>query len=232
MNVTRVAALAFALLGFTMVACQTSPEPRKILNAAIDAHGGEKNIKKPRKCTLTATSKKGDSEITTEEKFDLPNRWKRTTSAVIEGKKRVAFGLFADGKLWQWEEGGDPVQSEGGVAQPSLGVLDFLLDLTADKVKLSYLGKKRVNGLPARGIRAEWEGGGGDYFFDEKTALLCEANLLWEIRPGTRAKSRTVFGDFKDFDGLKFPPPAVRRGAETMAVITAFSMRGLTVFGG
>src|SRR5437762_773106 len=85
-----------------LVSCQQAPDPHSILKKAIAAHGGAKNIAKPRMGMLKATNKEGD--ITQEEFFDLPKRWKRTTVGTFKDEKRTSFNLMIDGKFWECDE--------------------------------------------------------------------------------------------------------------------------------
>src|ERR1700736_3583230 len=104
-----IVALAGLAYGYSVLHPQ-SPEPRSILEKAIEAHGGAKNIGKSRMGTLKGKTQGGD-EMTMEETFDLPKRWKRVTSGIINGKRRVAFTLMIEGNLWQWDEGMKPQQT-------------------------------------------------------------------------------------------------------------------------
>jgi hypothetical protein len=195
-------------LGLPMFAsCQNAPEPRILLKKAIAAHGGEKNITKPRVGMLKGTNnKKGDLEITQEEVFDLPKQWKRVTTGAFEGQRRTSFDLMIEGKFWEWENGEQARQTENQRgAQPYFAVATVLLDLTGEKVKLSLLEKKKFNDRSAFGLRAAWDGGGADYYFDTTSELLIESSFIWRGDPGKEFESKTLFGDYKEIDGIKLP---------------------------
>jgi hypothetical protein len=87
-----------------LVSCKGNPEPGQILEKAIEAHGGEKNINKPRKGTIKAASK-DVAVITQEEVFDFPKQAKRLTVADFEGKLKKGYTLMIDGQHWEWEDG-------------------------------------------------------------------------------------------------------------------------------
>lgn len=180
-----------------------SPEPRSILERAIEAHGGARNISKPRIGTLKGKSEGEGPEITQEETFDLPKRWKRITSATVDGKQRVAFTLMVDGKLWQWDDGMAPQESPNLMnAQPYFACVSGLLDLTPATVKLSPVRKTKVNGESAVGFNASWDRFAGDFYFSEKTGLLLQATFTVRFNDGKDRETKTVFSDYKDDDGV------------------------------
>lgn len=189
-----------------LVSCQPLPEPQSILKKAIAAHGGKKNITKPRMGVLKGISKAEGPEISQEETFDLPKRWKRVTTGTFEGERKVSFNLMIQEKLWQWEEGAEaqPARNQAG-AKSHFAAIEVLLDLTDEKVKLSPLKRITVNNQSAIGFRAVWDGGTADYYFDEKTELLLQSRFGWQPERGIELESKTVFGEYKEIDGVKFP---------------------------
>lgn len=181
-----------------------SPEPHALLEKAIEAHGGAKNIAKHRMGTLKGRTEGKGGEITQEETFDLPKRWKRVTSATLDGKRRVSFDVMIDGKLWRWDEGAKPKETPNkDNAQPYFAALSFLLDLTKEKVKLSPLQKTKVNGESAAGLRATWDRSVADYYFDDKTGLLVQSRFTFQFEPGKDIETKTVYSDYKEEDGVK-----------------------------
>jgi hypothetical protein len=151
--------LVLVCFGLTWVAsCQDIPEPRLILERAIVAHGGEMNLSKPRIGVLKGASTIDESEITQEESFDLPKRWKRTTSgAFLDGTKRVSFDLVVDANHWQWEPGSEVRQiKEQQIASPHIAVAMVLLRLKKEKATLSALKEIKIDDRRAIGFRATW----------------------------------------------------------------------------
>jgi hypothetical protein len=190
-----------------LVSCQPVPEPQSILKKAIAAHGGENNISKPRIGVLRASSKTaGNREHSSEDTFDLPKRWKRVTTKTVLGKKTSYYTLMAEGKLWEWDDGAPvrPVENQAG-SQPHFGVLMVLLQLKSGKVKLSPLKKIDVEDRAAIGFRAAWDGQTADYYFNEETGMLAQWTNIWEPQPGKVFDAKTVFGDYKEIDGIKLP---------------------------
>ena len=180
-----------------------SPEPRSILEKAIEAHGGAKNIGKNRMGTIKGKTEGKGIEITQEETFDLPKRWKRITSATLDGKRRVSFDVMIGAKHWQWDEGEKPQEVQNRAnAQAYFSSLSVLLDLAQEKVKLSRLQKTKVNGESAAGLRATQSE--SDYYFDEKTGLLVESKFKFQY-DGKDLVAKTVYSDYKEHDGVKLP---------------------------
>jgi uncharacterized protein (TIGR03067 family) len=116
-----------------------SSDPRAILRKAIEAHGGEKNILKPRMGYLKGIDKTGKASF--EETFDLPKQSKRVTVLSLNGKREISFLLKTEGKFWAWQEGGEAREPENSdmMATSYFGLLVKVVELTDDKVKLSPL---------------------------------------------------------------------------------------------
>jgi hypothetical protein len=201
------AVISFFPLGIFMLAsCQDNPEPHSVLKKAIAAHGGADKISKPRLGVLRGKDEKDGPKLDQEETFDLPGRWKRVIRGQIAGKRKTWFAQRSEGKLWEWEEGMEPelAKNQAG-SQPHFGVLTVLLTLTGDKVKLSRLRKTTIDGKSAVGFRALWDANAADYYFDEETELLVQSSFTWIPEPGREYESKTIFRDYKELDGVKFP---------------------------
>lgn len=181
-----------------------APDPRAILDKAIEAHGGAANINKRRMGMLKGKTIGTDSEFTQEETFDLPKRWKRITASAFEGKRRVSTDVMIDGKLWRWEERTEAreIKNDGSI-QPYFAALSVLLDLKQKKAKLSELKKVKVKGDSAVGFRASWDSVAADYYFDERTGVLVQSKFTFQPEPGKSFDTETVYSDYKDVDGVK-----------------------------
>ena len=171
---------------------------------AIGAHGGEKNLRKPRKGILKATNKFDGFDVLQEEFFDIPKQWKRVTTGTIDGKRKVSYDLCVDDTVWAWEDGGEVQQTQNkNGAMPYFGHLTLLLDFASADFKLTPLKKREINGRLLNGISVSRIRGAGDYYFDSATGLLVESNYKWVPEPGKEYDTRTTFGEFKDVDGVK-----------------------------
>ncbi|MBI3411110.1 MAG: TIGR03067 domain-containing protein [Planctomycetes bacterium] len=206
-----IASMALFLALPVLISAQDT-DPRSLVTKAISAHGGEKNITKPRMGIVKSTGKmqlrgfgeKNDSETSQEEVFDLPKRWKRVTIGSFEGEKITAFNLMIDGKFWEWEDGGEPRQSKGSSPGHRFQVVTGLLDLLKEKTKLSPLKDMTIQGQSVAGVRASWDGETADYYFDTKTGLLVQVVFKYELEPGKPRDTKVVFADYKEVDGVKF----------------------------
>jgi hypothetical protein len=147
-----------------------SPEPRSVLLRAIEAHGGEKAILKPRMGMLKGSTQEKGFDSRVEETFDLPFRWKRTSTGTYNGKKRVVHHWMIDDTIWRWEPGGEkqPVPSDKSAS--AFDKLKLLLNLNRESVALAPLKRIKVNGRSAVGFRAAWDGGTADFFSIGKRA--------------------------------------------------------------
>jgi hypothetical protein len=199
----RINLAGVLLLGSAaLISCQESPEPRSILTKAIAAHGGEKNIAKPRRGVLKGIQSKNSysDEMTLVDTFDLPKQWKKVGDVKFKGQRTITTLLAVDGKFWSWKEGAEPQarQDDGGV-KPYIGNLSTLINLVGDGVKLSPLKEIKINDMPAVGFRASWDGGKADYYFDKGKGLLLAIDR--KMPP----ESRMVWSDYKEMDGLQLP---------------------------
>ncbi len=202
----RILFSCFLIACLSCSSTQGAPEPDAILKKAIEAHGGVKNIKKPRMGILKGVSKDNDAEVTQEETFDLPKRWKRVTVLSFEGKKRTSFLLEVEGKHWEWEDGGEVRQTKNEqMAVSHFGLLTKMVELTDEKVILSALPEIMIDGQAAIGFTAKFEAGKGHYYFDRNTGLLLQAIFNWQPEPGKVLQAKSVFGDYKEIDGVKLP---------------------------
>ena len=113
---------------------------------------------------------------------------------------------MTEGKLWDWEDGAAVQLAENQTgSQPHFGVITVLLELLHDKVELTPLKRIKVNDRSATGFRASWDGRTADYYFDETTGLMVQSGFKWEPEAGKEFDSKTVFADYKEIDGVKFP---------------------------
>src|SRR5215510_7362523 len=156
-----------------LVSCRRElPEPHSILQKAIDAHGGQENIKKPRKGILKGTDE-ANPEITQEEFFDLPEQWKRHTTRIGTSKPRSSFLLMIDGELWEWEEGSEAKRTEKPSRHsPHFAVLTTLLELC--DAKLSAVNGVNVERRTTFGFRADKDQNVGEFYFAKDTGLLAQ----------------------------------------------------------
>jgi hypothetical protein len=190
-----------------LVSCRAAAEPRALLEKAIEAHGGEENLKKARKGILKGIDKgtgDGTMAITQEEFFDLPKRWKRSTSGVINDKRRTSFLLAVDGRFWQWEEGDAAKETKNEAeAKPHLALLETLLELR--DTKLSAIKGVDVQGRATAAFRAEKDQNPGEFYFAKDTGLLVQLNFKWQSEPGKQFETKLVLSEYREVDGVKLP---------------------------
>ena len=183
-------------------------EPKAILAKAIQAHGGKKNILKPRKAHLKGIDQVDPKNTATyEDWFDLPSLWKRVLVDFPGGKKHTLFVLKTDGKLWQWKEGGEVREPDDAdrVVPPYFGVIAKIVELTDKKYKLSPIKDVEVSGKTAVGLRVRWDKNQADCYFDQASGLLVRWDMIWEPKPNMKSHQMSLYEDYKETDGVKIP---------------------------
>lgn len=217
--------------------CAGEPAPSAVLAKAVAAHGGEENINKSRGVILKGSGSNDaipDSKVTVEEFVESPKRWKRITTGIHDGERRVSTLLFIDGKLWEWEEG-EPARENkvDDMAGSQFGVLSILIESQGKDAKHTRLKATSIEGKRAVGIRVNAPHILGDYYFDAKSWLLLASEFLWKAGDGKERQMRTVFGDYKEHDGVHLPHRRTTHfktpDADDWQLLTEFNITSLRI---
>ncbi len=213
-----------------LVSCMTNPllcqEPRAILQKAIKAHGGEKNLAR----TLTGIIKgkmifetpQDKYQVEWQETFALPGKIKRIIEDKGNGRPFTMDYAVVDGKGWI-RTNGEMKDYEGKAVRLERcwnAVLALLPRLLAEEFELSPLPDANVNGAKAVGILVQGEHRDRELYFDAITGLLVKSKGTSQL-PGLEGKeieAETFLKNYRDVDGIKFPMAMVayRDGKKTI----------------
>lgn len=185
--------------------CQYPPEPGAVLAKAIEAHGGEENITRPRIGVLKGKTVNGSLEVSQEELFELPKHWKGITTGTVQGKKKTVFTLVVEGKAWEWQEGDEPRETSADQGNSFVGILTWLIDLKRKDAKISVIKGMNINAEPAIGITAVWDGRSANFYFEKKKGLCVQAEFKLQLPSNKEYGVKIILGDYRDFDGVKLP---------------------------
>ena len=177
---------------------------------AIKAHGGEDALAKARTAVRAGEGVlyQGDKDVTfaDEMTLNLPDQWK--DGVEIEKKFRITLAVNGD-RGWQSVAG--TVTDMGPERLKELREemyvlwLETLTPLRKDGFDLAPLPEAKVNGRPAAGVKVASKGhADASLYFDAGTHLLVKVERTTR-EAGLTLGKEYLFGDHKDFDGVKLP---------------------------
>ncbi|MCI0377620.1 MAG: hypothetical protein L0215_08445 [Gemmataceae bacterium] len=187
-------------------------EAKAVLEKAIKAHGGEKQLAKLRavrfKAKGTLEANNVTAGFTVENTNRLPDRSKFTMVLEVNDAK-IDVAQVYDGKK-AWSKIGEQTEKLDGdrlteqVARTYHWRVTSLVPLLQETFKLSPLGETKVNDRAALGVRVEHKGHKDvNLFFDKTTGLLVKterAGLNLNQKEVTRD---TYYSDYKAIDGVQ-----------------------------
>lgn len=200
------------------VAAQAQPGVQTILDQAIAAHGGEKNL-----ATLKAgyLQSKGTVylpepvQITNLTVYQLPDRLKQIQEIDNHGQKVRMVTGFAHDKAWMTLNGKNrevdkKILTEIGEALHLLRV-NRLVALREKPFRLAVLPEVQVNKRPAQGLRVSLEGHRDvDLYFDRETHLLVMlAHQVPDARSGKEVMEVRLYSDYHSVNGIQEPKKVV-----------------------
>jgi hypothetical protein len=199
-----------------------------IIDRAVKAHGGADALAKVRTAVRAGEGVlfQGDTKtpFTDELMLNLPNQWR--DSVVID--KKVHFAMAVNGeKGWQAVSG---TVTEIGPARLKelreeiyiLG-LETLAPLQKPGFDLTPLPEIKIADRPAIGVKVSSKGhADAKLYFDNQTHLLMKIERSAQ-EAGLKLNKEYLFGDYKDFDGVKLPTRQVEllEGKEVMELTSA-----------
>jgi hypothetical protein len=207
------AALVLILAAVAPVRAGDRDDALAVIDQAIKAHGGEDVLTQAQTAVRTSTgavaSPTGkDLPFKDEMIWKLPDRFRLTLDVGTE-KTRLVTVVTPD-KGWQ--------TSGGQVAELSPERLDelreeayvlwlaTLVPLKKDSAfELAPLPETKVNGQPAGGVKVAHKGHtDANLYFDKQSGLLVKIERRAR-EAGLTVDKEYVYGDHKDFDGVKMP---------------------------
>ena len=181
-----------------------------IIDQAVKAHGGADALAKVRTAVHAGqgTIFQGEMKIpfTDEVTLNLPNQWRDTVE--IDKKGRFAIAVNGD-KGWQSASGtvaeiGPDRFKELREEMYVLG-LETLTPLQKAGYNLTPLPEIKIAGQPAVGVKVSSKGhADAKLYFDGRTHLLVKIERD-ALEAGLKLDKQYLFGEFKDFDGVKLP---------------------------
>lgn len=207
-----IAALC-ALVAFTP-SVWADDKARAVVERAIKAQGGEAKVAKLRTMRIkvegTAEIVPGQKvELAIEDVWQMPDRYKSTSTATLGGQKVTQTQTINGDK--GWIQTADAVQDmpKGALAEmkeqryaEDLDRFAFLEDAGAE---LSLLDEVKVGGKPAVGVLVKSKGHRDvKLYFDKDSGLLVKReHRVLDPGSGKEVVQEVVFGDYQEKDGLK-----------------------------
>ncbi|HWG47205.1 MAG TPA: hypothetical protein VN688_30860 [Gemmataceae bacterium] len=190
-------------------------EAHAILNRAIQAHGGESRLARTKVGRLKAKAEgafagAGAFNVTWEETFDLPRRYKQTIEGTVNGMAMNTESAVNGRKGWM-RQGKEPPRD---FSLPELLPLEQhwhtflaqLLLLRSKDTQLTSLNEERRDGRTLVGIRVVTSRGTADLYFDKSTGLLAWARRpLLNFMGGQQMRGETVYDDYREVSGVRYP---------------------------
>lgn len=200
----------FLLASVAPVCAGEREDALAIIDQAVKAHGGADALAKCRTEVRTSTGVlyQGEMKISFNDELtlNLPDKWR--DSVEIEKKGRFAIAINGD-KGWQAVSGtvsdiGPERLKELREEIYVLG-LETLTPLQKEGFDLTPLPEIKIADRPAVGVKASSKGhADAKLYFDAQTHLLVKiARSAQEA--GLKLNKEYLFGDHKDFDGVKLP---------------------------
>jgi phosphotransferase system IIB component len=178
---------------------------REIIARAIKAHGGAENLEKLKASVIKIKGKLVDLEYSAENAAQLPDRLRMSAQSKLGKLVQVINGDKGWVKLGELSR--ECIKEELPEMREQLNALRIsrLTVLTDKEYKLSPLGEENIDGRQAIGIRVEHKGYRDvNLFFDKESYLLLkmQAPIKDLLRGGEEVAAETVFGDYRDIDGV------------------------------
>jgi outer membrane lipoprotein-sorting protein len=188
---------------------------RAIVEKAIQAHGGAKNLAKTANVQSKAKGKAefmGGFEFTVETSFKSPDKFRVTVETVINNTNINVVQVFNGKKLWLNVNGKTIPMNDDKVAAELkeklyLEKLSNLIGLLEKGVELSPLGEVKVKGQDAVGVRASSKGHRDiNLFFDKKTGMVLKTEFhTLDLNSMKEVNQETYSSDYHEVEGVQVP---------------------------
>lgn len=190
-------------------------EARAIVERAIQAQGGEAKVAKLRTMrikaegTIALVPGQPDLFFTIEDTWQMPGRYKSSSTFQIKGRK-VAQTLIINGdKVWMRMNGQTQELPQKAVAemkeQKYAEDLDRCAFLKESGIELSVLDSIQVDGKSAVGVLVRCAGHREIKLYFDSTSGLLAKREHWMLDPasGKEVLREVIFSDYQEKDGLK-----------------------------
>ncbi|HZZ81180.1 MAG TPA: hypothetical protein VFE62_21940 [Gemmataceae bacterium] len=207
-----IAACIFAL-GAVLAQAQDD-ELKTVLRKAIQAHGGEQNLRKSKgivskfKGTIEVLGKM--REMNGEVTLLMPDKVKNTLTFDFDGKEIPVVVVFNGKQMWRSVLGKTEEITDEKVLDETRDSLRVeaatsLPDYLKAPYKLAAVGEAKVKGKDAVGIRISKEGQRDiTFYFDKTTHLLVKSEMrVYDPETKQEVNQEKYILDYRDSNGLK-----------------------------
>jgi hypothetical protein len=192
---------------------------RAVLDRAIKAQGGEKNLKKLRAAVIKATGKldfMNDLKFTNETYTQYPDKFKNVVEVEINNMNLTVTQVY-NGKDFWVEVMGKTIEFKDAKDLAAIKenlYLEKLSDLVSLKekgIELSPLGDVQVDGQDAVGVQARSKGHRDlNLYFAKKTGLLLKTEArVFDLQSKQEVSQEKIFRNYKEFDGVMNPQQVI-----------------------
>ncbi len=202
-------------LSFTVPARADEDQVKTILNEAITASGGAEKLAKHEseywKGKGTVHLAGQQIEFAGEWWVKPPDKFRNVISIDAGGQKLDIVQVVNGNKGWRSAMGNteDMNDEQLSTAKEEMyaGRVGMLIGLDKSEFKLAPLGDSKVGNVEAVGLKVSNSGHKDiSLYFDKKTHLLIKSQrLVHDEMSGQDVQQETIYGDYKDVDGVKRP---------------------------
>lgn len=181
---------------------------REIVARAIKAHGGAENMEKYKASIAKTKGKLLELEYTAETSIQLPDRSRTGAESKLGKFVQVLNGDKGWVKLGDLSRECSKEELAEMKEQLNATRISHLTVLAEKEYKLSALEEEKIDDRPAIGVRVERKGFREvSLFFDKDNGLLLklQTRMRDPLRGGEEFTAETLYGDYKNVDGLMTP---------------------------
>lgn len=210
MRMILAAALTYGCLLAANATAGEREDATAIIDRAVKAHGGADALAKVRTSVRAGQGvlfqEATKTSFTDELTLNLPNQWRDS----VDIEKKVRFTIAVNGdKGWRSVSGSvtDLGRERLGELREEIYILDLetLIPLLKPGFDLAPLPEIQIGDRPAAGVKVSSKGhADAKLYFDGQTHLLVKIERS-ALEAGLKLDKEYLFGDHKDFDGVKLP---------------------------
>jgi hypothetical protein len=204
--------LVIELLLFASYPVSAQDEAKALLDKAIAAHGGEKNLSAMQAGFIKAKGRlnlRDGLQFTQQTYYQLPDRLKEIQEFV--GQKSVFTSVVNGDNAWITVNGQAQTLDKNIISELKeatyLLQVNRLIPLKEKNFQLSLLRQDSVNGHLADGIKVTSEGHKDVHlYFDKESHLLVKLQRqALDVNSGKEVKEERFFSDFRPINGIQEP---------------------------
>lgn len=214
----RVAVLplgTFLCLGMVLHVAGQDDDVKAVVQKAIKAHGGVKNLAKQKAIHVKASGTldfMNNLKFTTESFFQDPDKFKNVVDLEINNMNISVVQVFNGKRFWvsimgktmELKDKKDIDELRENLHAESL---TNLVGLNAKGVLLSALGEVKINDRPAIGVRASSKGHRDvNLYFDKKSHMLVKSEARTvDFQSKQEVSQEKFYSDYREIDGIQQP---------------------------